>query len=268
MDEQQKVLIRGLLGQLRALSDELKRLESQFAHYELTGAGPSPTSLPEINRQFNRVISWTQEMLQVSLPIQPLEENADRFSLGSAVRQAIGFIEAILGETGTAPKPPERREPLVRVREQKSPTEFTEVCVASAEEIKELIQSALPDWIRKFIRRAVTTREKQEETVTERAEAPAEESREPQTVRLTEEETPEHLEEAVERMREELEKFEDQVEDAADELEDVKEKLEEEMETGKRLTKEEIEARLRQEKARILHRLEERFQALKRTLEG
>ncbi|MCS7222994.1 MAG: hypothetical protein NZ959_00330 [Armatimonadetes bacterium] len=267
MDEQKKVLLRGVLAQLDALAEELRRMESQFSQYELTGAGPTPTSLPAINRQWNALLAWTKEILQMSLPLEPLDDSADRFALRAAVRQLSGFIRGLLGHPAPEEKPEEkkeRREPLIRIREQKSPTEFTEVYVASAEEIKELIQAAVPDWIKEIIRKAKPGKKTEEPQP-----PPSEEPKEPpqsKTVTLSAVPT-EDLEELVDKAKEELEELEDLVEDAVEELDDLKEELEEAREEGKKLSLSEVRARLREKKERMLHRIGERLRSLRESLE-
>jgi hypothetical protein len=243
------------------MAEALYRQASQWVYHlefgDLAGAG----------KQFNELVQWLQQELGIRLPFPPLPEDVDPRSLTLAAAQLVAALRGIAGEVMpkelTAERQKREREPILRIREQKSPVEFTELVVTSAEQLAELLRTNLPDWIKTVVAKATQAAERAtaeamkvaDQAVAEAmkvaeqaAEAKAKQSGD-ETVRI-EAGCP-----TSERLSERLEEVAELLEEIADELEDVEEELADAAEEG-RLT-DALKARLMEKRARLLAQVQE-----------
>ncbi|MFA0749705.1 MAG: hypothetical protein SLRJCFUN_000108 [Candidatus Fervidibacter sp.] len=250
------------------MAEALHRQASQWVfHFEvgnLAGAG----------KQFNELVQWLEQELGIRLPFAPLPEDVDPRSLTLVTAQLVGALKGLAGEEtvvpltqNPVPSPQSlqnrEREPILRIREQKSPVEFTELVVTSAEQLAELLRTNLPDWIKTVVAKATQAAERataEAMKAADRAVAEAQAKQGGKTARI------EAGRLTSERLSERLEEVAELLEEVADELEDVEEELADAAEEG-RLT-DELKARLTERRARLLARVREALQGLMATLEG
>ncbi|MFA0777460.1 MAG: hypothetical protein PVTTEEND_001174, partial [Candidatus Fervidibacter sp.] len=135
------------------MAEALYRQASQWVYHLEFGdlAGPG--------KQFNELVRWLQQELGIRLPFPPLPEDVDPRSLTLAAAQLVAALRGIAGEVvpeePTAERQKRECEPILRIREQKSPVEFTELVVTSAEQLAELLRTNLPDWIKTVVAKAL-----------------------------------------------------------------------------------------------------------------
>ncbi len=252
--EQRKGQLRIALRMAEALQKEARRAAEQ-------PPGLRPEVLVGVGRQFNELVNWLQQELGVRLPLAPIHDDPDPFTLSFAATQLVGALRVLLGEEEEAAeeesqKRKREREPILRIREQKSPVEFSEVVITSAEELADLLRTGLPSWLKTIVREATGVAGKAVSRAVATAEQPVERS-EAETVRLS-------GAEPTIPLHERLEEFAELLEDTAEELEEIEEEWREAEEEGE-LT-EERKAQLQAKQQRLLQRVHESLHALQQIL--
>ncbi|MFA0767129.1 MAG: hypothetical protein OXFUSZZB_000457 [Candidatus Fervidibacter sp.] len=246
------------------MAEALYRQASQWVYHlefgDLAGAG----------KQFNELVQWLQQELGIRLPFPPLPEDVDPRSLTLAAAQLVAALRGIAGEVMpkelTAERQKREREPILRIREQKSPVEFTELVVTSAEQLAELLRTNLPDWIKTVVAKATQAAERATAEAMKVADQAVAEA-----MKVAEQAAAEATAKAKqvggetvrigagrptsERLSERLEEVAELLEEIADELEDVEEELADAAEEG-RLT-DALKARLMEKRARLLAQVQE-----------
>lgn len=248
--ERQRKRLRAALQMAEALRREAK-------HFSDLPPGMRPEKLTGAGKQFNELVNWLQQELEIRLPIVSLPDDPDPSTLSLAATQLVGALQVLVGEEVLEEPKERKREPILRVREQKSPEEFSEVVITSTEELAELLKTGLPEWIKTVIARATSIEKVASKAIGGEGESPA------QTVKLEGEEG--HGEIETHKIDpERLEELGELVEELTEELAEVEEELAE-AETEGELT-EELKAQLESRKARIKHRLQETLRALQHAL--
>jgi DNA repair exonuclease SbcCD ATPase subunit len=244
------------------MAEALYRQASQWVYHlefgDLAGAG----------KQFNELVQWLQQELGIRLPFPPLPEDVDPRSLTLAAAQLVAALRGIAGEVmpeePTAERQKREREPILRIREQKSPVEFTELVVTSAEQLAELLRTNLPDWIKTVVAKATQAAERataEAMKVADQAVAEAMKVAEQAAAEATAKQAGGETvrigagRPTSERLSERLEEVAELLEEIADELEDVEEELADAAEEG-RLT-DALKARLMEKRARLLAQVQE-----------
>ncbi len=257
--EQFKKRLRIALRMAEALQKEARRIVD-------LPVGMRPEVVTGAGKQFNELTNWLQQELGIRLPVAPLPDDPDPFALSLAVTQLVGALQVILGEEGIVEvevKEEEvkerKREPVLRVRDQRSPTEFSEVVIASAEELAELLRTGLPEWIKTVVKTATATEKAVAEAVTKAQQetSPAPKPEPTETVRVAQPE-------AGQPLHERLEEVGDWLEDIAEDLEEIDEEWQEAAEEGE-LT-EERRAKLATRRQKLLQQVREALQALQQAL--
>lgn len=256
--EQQKLQLKAVLKMVEALAEEAHQAARQ-------PPGIRPEKMHGAGRQVNELVQWVQQELNVRLPIAPLPDDPDPFTLSLTVAQLKGALRVLAGEEVAEEeiKEKEKREPILRIRDQKSPVEFSEVVITSTKELTELLRTGLPEWVKQIIAKATGKAEEAVKKAAEEVKAVVE----AETVRLEGEEAPKSERVTVrlgERLSERLENFGELLEESADELEEVEEELQEAVEEGE-LT-EERKAQLEAKRQKIKQRIKEAMQSLQQAL--
>ncbi len=251
--EQKRKRLRAALQMAEALRKEARHfadLPPEFQPGKLIGAG----------KQFNELVNWLQQELDIRLPIVPLPDDPDPSTLSLATTQLVGALQVLIGEEIIEEPKERKREPVLRIREQKSPVEFSELVITSAEELAELLRTGLPEWIKSVIAKATSTAEKAVSKAAEEVSKPAE------TICIEREEERKETSEQIERMNvaERLEELGELIEDITEELAEVEEELAEAIEEG--YLTEELKAQLESKRARLRQRLKETLQAMQKAL--
>jgi len=259
------------------MAEALHRQASKWVYtYHDTTIG---VNIPGAGKQFNELVQWIQQELGIRLPFAPLPEDVDSLSLTLVAAQLVAALRVIAGEVvpeePTAERRKREREPILRIREQKSPVECTELVVTSAEQLAELLRTNLPEWIKTVVAKATQAAERAtaeamkvaDQAVAEAMKAAEQAAAKAQakqggseTVRI------EVGRPTSERLSERLEEVAELLEEVADELEDVEEELANAAEEG-RLT-DELKACLMEKRARLLAQVREALQGLMAALEG
>ncbi len=240
---------------LRAALRMAEVLRREARHFADLPPGLRPEKLTGAGKQFNEFVNWMQQELGIRLPFSPLPDDPDPTTLSLAATQLVGALQVLIGEEVVEEPKERKREPVLRIREQKSPVEFSELVITSAEELAELLRTGLPEWIKSVVAKAAGIAEKAVAKATEEVE------RTVQTVRVEcEEEREEAKSEDVER----LEELGERIEDLTEELAEVEEELAEAAEEG--YLTEELKAQLEARKARIKQKLKEALRALQHAL--
>ncbi|MCS3919523.1 hypothetical protein Q2T83_13020 [Fervidibacter sacchari] len=240
---------------LRAALRMAEVLRREARHFADLPPGLRPEKLTGAGKQFNEFVNWMQQELGIRLPFSPLPDDPDPTTLSLAATQLVGALQVLIGEEVMEEPKERKREPVLRIREQKSPVEFSELVITSAEELAELLRTGLPEWIKSVVAKAADIAEKAVAKATEEVE------RTVQTVRVEcEEEKEEAKSEDVER----VEELGEHIEDLTEELAEVEEELAEAAEEG--YLTEELKAQLEARKARIKQKLKEALRALQHAL--
>ena len=240
---------------LRAALRMAEVLRREARHFADLPPGLRPEKLTGAGKQFNEFVNWMQQELGIRLPFSPLPDDPDPTTLSLAATQLVGALQVLIGEEVVEEPKERKREPVLRIREQKSPVEFSELVITSAEELAELLRTGLPEWIKSVVAKAAGIAEKAVAKATEEVE------RTVQTVRVEcEEEKEEAKSEDVER----VEELGEHIEDLTEELAEVEEELAEAAEEG--YLTEELKAQLEARKARIKQKLKEALRALQHAL--
>ena len=246
--ENQQKKLRAALQMAKAIRREAQRSADM-------PPGLQPEKLEGAGKQFNELVEWLQQELGFRLPLSHLPDDPHPTALSMAATQLVGALQILIGEEVIEEPKERKREPVLRIREQKSPVEFSELVITSAEELAELLRTGLPEWIKSVVAKATDIAEKAVSKATEEVE------RAVQTVRVEcEEEKEEAKTEDVER----LEELGERVEDLTEELAEVEEELAEAAEEG--YLTEELKAQLEAKKARIKQKLKEALRALQHAL--
>ncbi|MEZ8217834.1 hypothetical protein B0813_001371 [Candidatus Fervidibacteria bacterium JGI MDM2 SSWTFF-3-K9] len=240
---------------LRAALRMAEVLRREARHFADLPPGLRPEKLTGAGKQFNEFVNWMQQELGIRLPFSPLPDDPDPTTLSLAATQLVGALQVLIGEEVVEEPKERKREPVLRIREQKSPVEFSELVITSAEELAELLRTGLPEWIKSVVAKAAGIAEKAVAKATEEVE------RTVQTVRVEcEEEKEEAKPEDVER----VEELGEHIEDLTEELAEVEEELAEAAEEG--YLTEELKAQLEARKARIKQKLKKALRALQHAL--
>jgi len=241
---------------LRAALKMAEVLRREARHFADLPPGLRPDKLTGAGKQFNEFVNWMQQELGIRLPFSPLPDDPDPTTLSLATTQLVGALQVLIGEEVVEEPKERKREPVLRIREQKSPVEFSELVITSAEELAELLRTGLPEWIKSVVAKATDIAEKAVSKATEGVE------RTVQTVRVerVEEKEEAKTEEDVER----LEELGEHIEELTEELAEVEEELAEAAEEG--YLTEELKAQLEAKKARIKQKLKEALRALQHAL--
>jgi len=240
---------------LRAALRMAEVLRREARHFADLPPGLRPEKLTGAGKQFNEFVNWMQQELGIRLPFSPLPDDPDPTTLSLAATQLVGALQVLIGEEVMEEPKERKREPVLRIREQKSPVEFSELVITSAEELAELLRTGLPEWIKSVVAKAADIAEKAVAKATEEVE------RTVQTVRVEcEEEKEEAKSEDVER----VEELGEHIEDLTEELAEVEKELAEAAEEG--YLTEELKAQLEARKARIKQKLKEALRALQHAL--
>jgi len=240
---------------LRAALRMAEVLRREARHFADLPPGLRPEKLTGAGKQFNEFVNWMQQELGIRLPFSPLPDDPDPTTLSLAATQLVGALQVLVGEEVMEEPKERKREPVLRIREQKSPVEFSELVITSAEELAELLRTGLPEWIKSVVAKAADIAEKAVAKATEEVE------RTVQTVRV---ECEEEREEAKLEDAERLEELGERIEDLTEELAEVEEELAEAAEEG--YLTEELKAQLEAKKARIKQKLKEALRALQHAL--
>jgi len=240
---------------LRAALRMAEVLRREARHFADLPPGLRPEKLTGAGKQFNEFVNWMQQELGIRLPFSPLPDDPDPTTLSLAATQLVGALQVLIGEEVVEEPKERKREPVLRIREQKSPVEFSELVITSAEELAELLRTGVPEWIKSVVAKAAGIAEKAVAKATEEVE------RTVQTVRVEcEEEKEEAKPEDVER----VEELGEHIEDLTEELAEVEKELAEAAEEG--YLTEELKAQLEARKARIKQKLKEALRALQHAL--
>jgi len=240
---------------LRAALRMAEVLRREARHFADLPPGLRPEKLVGAGKQFNEFVNWMQQELGIKLPFSPLPDDPDPTTLSLAATQLVGALQVLTGEEVVEEPKERKREPVLRIREQKSPVEFSELVITSAEELAELLRTGLPEWIKSVVAKAADIAEKAVSKATEGVE------RTVQTVRVEREE---EKEEAKTEDVEQLEELGEHIEELTEELAEVEEELTEAAEEG--YLTEELKAQLEAKKARIKQKLKETLRALQHAL--
>ncbi len=245
---------------LRAALQMAEALRKEARHSADLPPGMRPEKLVGAGKQFNELVNWLQQELDIRLPIAPLPDDPDPSTLSLATTQLVGALQVLIGEEIVEEPKERKREPVLRIRQQKSPVEFSELVITSSEELAELLRTGLPEWIKSVVAKAASVAEKAVSKATEEISKPVE------TTCIEQEEERKETSEQTERMNvaERLEELGELVEDIAEELAEVEEELAEAIEEG--YLTEELKARLESKRARLRQRLKETLQAMQNTL--
>lgn len=254
---------------LRAALQMAEAIRGEARHFADLPPGMRPDKMVGAGKQFNELVNWLQQELDIRLPIVPLPDDPDPSTLSLAATQLVGALKVLIGEEIVEEPKERKREPVLRIREQKSPVEFSELVITSAEELAELMRTGLPEWIKSVVAKATGIAEKVASKATEEVCKPVEtvvvereEKREEEQEKEREETT-----EQVERksVSERLEELGELVEDITEELAEVEEELAEAIEEG--YLTEELKAHLESKRARLRQKLKETLQAIQAALE-
>jgi vacuolar-type H+-ATPase subunit I/STV1 len=240
---------------LRAALRMAEVLRREARHFADLPPGLRPEKLAGAGKQFNEFVNWMQQELGIRLPFSPLPDDPDPTTLSLAATQLVGALQVLIGEEVVEEPKERKREPVLRIREQKSPVEFSELVITSAEELAELLRTGLPEWIKSVVAKATEIAEKAVSKATEEVERTA------QTVQI---ECEEEKEEAGAEKAEQLEELGEHIEELTEELAEVEEELAEAAEEG--YLTEELKAQLEAKKARIKQKLRETLRALQHAL--
>jgi vacuolar-type H+-ATPase subunit I/STV1 len=240
---------------LRAALRMAEVLRREARHFADLPPGLRPEKLAGAGKQFNEFVNWMQQELGIRLPFSPLPDDPDPTTLSLAATQLVGALQVLIGEEVVEEPKERKREPVLRIREQKSPVEFSELVITSAEELAELLRTGLPEWIKSVVAKATEIAEKAVSKATEEVERTA------QTVQI---ECEEEKEEAGAEKAEQLEELGEHIEELTEELAEVEEELAEAVEEG--YLTEELKAQLEAKKARIKQKLRETLRALQHAL--
>jgi vacuolar-type H+-ATPase subunit I/STV1 len=240
---------------LRAALRMAEVLRREARHFADLPPGLRPEKLAGAGKHFNELVNWMQQELGIRLPFSPLPDDPDPTTLSLAATQLVGALQVLIGEEVVEEPKERKREPVLRIREQKSPVEFSELVITSAEELAELLRTGLPEWIKSVVTKATEIAEKAVSKATEEVERTA------QTVQI---ECEEEKEEAGAEKAEQLEELGEHIEELTEELAEVEEELAEAVEEG--YLTEELKAQLEAKKARIKQKLKETLRALQHAL--
>jgi vacuolar-type H+-ATPase subunit I/STV1 len=240
---------------LRAALRMAEVLRREARHFADLPPGLRPEKLAGAGKQFNEFVNWMQQELGIRLPFSPLPDDPDPTTLSLAATQLVGALQVLIGEEVVEEPKERKREPVLRIREQKSPVEFSELVITSAEDLAELLRTGLPEWIKSVVAKATEIAEKAVSKATEEVERTA------QTVQI---ECEEEKEEAGAEKAEQLEELGEHIEELTEELAEVEEELAEAAEEG--YLTEELKAQLEAKKARIKQKLRETLRALQHAL--
>jgi vacuolar-type H+-ATPase subunit I/STV1 len=240
---------------LRAALRMAEVLRREARHFADLPPGLRPEKLAGAGKQFNEFVNWMQQELGIRLPFSPLPDDPDPTTLSLAATQLVGALQVLIGEEVVEEPKERKREPVLRIREQKSPVEFSELVITSAEELAELLRTGLPEWIKSVVAKATEIAEKAVSKATEEVERTA------QTVQI---ECEEEKEETGAEKAEQLEELGEHIEELTEELAEVEEELAEAVEEG--YLTEELKAQLEAKKARIKQKLRETLRALQHAL--
>jgi vacuolar-type H+-ATPase subunit I/STV1 len=240
---------------LRAALRMAEVLRREARHFADLPPGLRPEKLAGAGKQFNEFVNWMQQELGIRLPFSPLPDDPDPTTLSLAATQLVGALQVLIGEEVVEEPKERKREPVLRIREQKSPVEFSELVITSAEELAELLRTGLPEWIKSVVAKATEIAEKAVSKATEEVERTA------QTVQI---ECEEEKEETGAEKAEQLEELGEHIEELTEELAEVEEELAEAAEEG--YLTEELKAQLEAKKARIKQKLRETLRALQHAL--
>ncbi len=241
---------------LRAALQMAESLKREARHFADLPPGMRPEKLVGAGKQFNELVNWLQQELDIRLPIVPLPDDPDPSTLSLATTQLVGALQVLIGEEIVEEPKERKREPILRIREQKSPVEFSELVITSAEELTELMRTGLPEWIKSVVAKATS--------IAEKAVSKATEEIGEQKAEIQVEEEPKGAE-AQKVSAERLEELGELVEEITEELAEVEEEIAEAAEEGE-LT-EELKAHLESKRARLKQRLKETLQALQHAIE-
>ncbi len=240
---------------LRAALRMAEVLRGEARHFADLPPGLRPEKLAGAGKQFNEFVNWMQQELGIRLPFSPLPDDPDPTTLSLAATQLVGALQVLIGEEVVEEPKERKREPVLRIREQKSPVEFSELVITSAEELAELLRTGLPEWIKSVVAKAADIAEKAVSKATEGVE---------RTVQTVQIECEEEKEEAGVAKAEQLEELGEHIEELAEELAEVEEELAEAAEEG--YLTEELKTQLEARKARIKQKLKEALRALQHAL--
>ena len=249
--EQRKKRLRAALQMAEALRREAR-------HFADLPPGMRPDKMVGAGKQFNELVNWLQQELDIRLPIVSLPDDPDPSTLSLAATQLVGALQVLIGEEILEEPKEQKREPVLRIREQKSPVEFSELVITSAEELAELMRTGLPEWIKSVVAKATSVAEKAMSKATEEICKPVE------TAVIEREERKETQEQAGRIDAERLEELGELIEDITEELAEVEEELAEAVEEG--YLTEELKAQLESKRARLRQKLKETLQAMQSAL--
>ncbi len=249
--EQRKKRLRAALQMAEALRREAR-------HFADLPPGMRPDKMVGAGKQFNELVNWLQQELDIRLPIVSLPDDPDPSTLSLAATQLVGALQVLIGEEILEEPKERKREPVLRIREQKSPVEFSELVITSAEELAELMRTGLPEWIKSVVAKATSVAEKAMSKATEEICKPVE------TAVIEREERKETQEQAGRIDAERLEELGELIEDITEELAEVEEELAEAVEEG--YLTEELKAQLESKRARLRQKLKETLQAMQSAL--
>ncbi len=249
--EQRKKRLRAALQMAEALRREAR-------HFADLPPGMRPDKMVGAGKQFNELVNWLQQELDIRLPIVSLPDDPDPSTLSLAATQLVGALQVLIGEEILEEPKERKREPVLRIREQKSPVEFSELVITSAEELAELMRTGLPEWIKSVVAKATSVAEKAMSKATEEICKPVE------TAVIEREERKETQGQAGRIDAERLEELGELIEDITEELAEVEEELAEAVEEG--YLTEELKAQLESKRARLRQKLKETLQAMQSAL--
>jgi len=247
---------------LRTALQMAEALRREARHFADLPPGMRPEKLVGAGKQFNELVNWLQQELDIRLPIVALPDDPDPSTLSLAATQLVGALQVLIGEEVSEEPKERKREPVLRIREQKSPVEFSELVITSGEELAELLRAGLPEWIKSVVAKATSIAEKAMSKATEETAKPVE------TVVIEREEPAEQAERAGQTewkgVAEQLEELGERVEDLTEELAEVEEELAEAAEEG--YLTEELKSQLESKRARLRQKLKETLRALQSAL--
>ena len=249
--EQRKKRLRAALQMAEALRREAR-------HFADLPPGMRPDKMVGAGKQFNELVNWLQQELDIRLPIVSLPDDPDPSTLSLAATQLVGALQVLIGEEILEEPKERKREPVLRIREQKSPVEFSELVITSTEELAELMRTGLPEWIKSVVAKATSVAEKAMSKATEEICKPVE------TAVIEREERKETQGQAGRIDAERLEELGELIEDITEELAEVEEELAEAIEEG--YLTEELKAQLESKRARLRQKLKETLQAMQSVL--
>ncbi|MFN3422158.1 MAG: hypothetical protein ACK40X_10605, partial [Armatimonadota bacterium] len=83
---------------LRAALQMAEALRKEARHFADLPPGMRPEKLVGAGKQFNELVNWLQQELDIRLPIVPLPDDPDPSTLSLATTQLVGALQVLIGE--------------------------------------------------------------------------------------------------------------------------------------------------------------------------